>query len=357
MKFFEKTTEDLPQTEPTPEELKRSPIAIPAWIRQSEKHATPEEKTEWRKFGKYLPQVRQIFKDHGIPDELVYLAYTESCCDPTAVNGEAVGIFQLKESTAERLGLKVVPNYIDERKSVLRAAETTAKILSEIYDLTLAWSWAILGFNLGKEGVQKQYEKYRGDVKAYLESQDATEEQKNYLHKFFTAREIFRNMGETEPQAPQLESAHIVYKRQKKPITYVVKEGDTLTSISLAHNKTVAGLIAFNLQKDPEFNPDNLSINQEILIPQIPVATLKYSTVTNNLAISKRDFDELNPHLGPDITRDKKGIPETTIYFPAGQNLKNFFYDSFEEEILDESAAEEEVCEREVCFEEARRRY
>ncbi len=247
-----------------------------------------------------------------------------------------------------------MPNYIDERKSVLRAAETTAKILSEIYDLTLAWSWAILGFNLGKEGIEKQYKKYHGDIRAYLESQDATEEQKNYLHRFFAAREIFNGMREEEPQTPQLEEAHII---QKKPITYTVKEGDTLTSIALAHNKTIARIIAFNLQENPEFNPDNLSINQEILIPQIPVATLKYSTVINNLAISKRDFSELNPHLGPDITRDEKGIPETTIYLPAGQDLKNFFYDSFGEEILDESAAEEEVCEREVCFEEARRRY
>lgn len=374
MALSEKSKEVPQEQTLTPEELKHSPITIPDWINQSDKYAAyktqfelPEEKNEWRKFGKYLPQVRRIFKEHGIPEELVYIAFTESCCDPAAVNGMAVGIFQLKEDTAERFGLKVVPHYIDERKSVLHAAKTTAGILSEIYDLTFTWGtirneqrrwcWAILGFNLGKEGIEKKYKKHHGDIKAYLESQDATEEQKNYLHRFFGAREVFNPMREEEPQTPQLEEAHVVYRQQKKTIVYTIEQGDNLTKIAKNYNKTIPRIIAFNLQKNPAFDPDNLTIGQEILIPQIPAATIKYSDILAETGVLKSDFDELNLHLESEIVQNRKGIPETTICFPAEQDFKNLFYDRFENQILNEAEAEEEICDRETCFEEARRKY
>lgn len=56
---------------------------------------------------------------------------------------------------------------------------------------------------------------------------------------------------------------------------YAVQAGDTLASIARQHGVTVEDLVAINQQADPNFNPDVLSVGQQLIIPVcgIPTAT------------------------------------------------------------------------------------
>jgi lysostaphin len=47
------------------------------------------------------------------------------------------------------------------------------------------------------------------------------------------------------------------------PKTYIVKPGDTLTSIAIKFNTTVAALVAANQLS----NPNNITVGQTLIIP------------------------------------------------------------------------------------------
>ncbi len=58
--------------------------------------------------GRYLPMMKRIFKEHGLPQDLIYIALVESGFSPCARSPKnAVGIWQFIEGTARRYGLEV----------------------------------------------------------------------------------------------------------------------------------------------------------------------------------------------------------------------------------------------------------
>jgi membrane-bound lytic murein transglycosylase D len=58
--------------------------------------------------GRYLTMIRQVFREHGLPEELAYTAMIESGFSPRAVSRVgAKGMWQFMEATAKRYGLVV----------------------------------------------------------------------------------------------------------------------------------------------------------------------------------------------------------------------------------------------------------
>ncbi|MCC7460633.1 MAG: transglycosylase SLT domain-containing protein, partial [Proteobacteria bacterium] len=65
--------------------------------------------------GRYVPMMKQILRENGIPEGLIYLSMIESGFSPNAYSrAKAVGPWQFMKFTGERYGLRA--NYwIDER--------------------------------------------------------------------------------------------------------------------------------------------------------------------------------------------------------------------------------------------------
>ncbi len=100
--------------------------------------------------GRYLPMMRQIFAEKGLPLDLVNLAYIESSFKLYAYSrARASGIWQFIKSTARKYGLKA-NWWVDERRDPVKATAAAADYLSNLYSLFQSWPLAIAAYNSGE---------------------------------------------------------------------------------------------------------------------------------------------------------------------------------------------------------------
>ncbi|WP_051173240.1 lytic transglycosylase domain-containing protein [Thermodesulfobacterium hveragerdense] len=98
----------------------------------------------------YLPYFKTIFREYGVPEDLVYLAFIESGCNPFAISrAGAVGIWQFMEKTGRSYRLKI-DYWVDERKDFIRSTHAAALYLKRLYAIFGDWRPAVASYNLGE---------------------------------------------------------------------------------------------------------------------------------------------------------------------------------------------------------------
>lgn len=103
----------------------------------------------------YFVMIEKIFREHGIPEEMKYLAVIESSFNTNARSRVgAVGAWQFMSGTARIFGLSVGKK-VDERKDFYKSTLAAAKYLNELYEQFGDWLLVVAAYNCGGGGVQR----------------------------------------------------------------------------------------------------------------------------------------------------------------------------------------------------------
>src|SRR6056297_92806 len=116
----------------------------------------PEVMERWlERSAYYFPMMREIFKDEGVPEELIHLSMIESGLVPTARSwASAVGMWQFIRATGRFYGLEV-NWWIDERRDPVKATRAAAQHLRDLYEVWDDWHLALANYNLSPRGLRR----------------------------------------------------------------------------------------------------------------------------------------------------------------------------------------------------------
>jgi membrane-bound lytic murein transglycosylase D len=193
--------------------------------------------------GRYLPMMRAIFAEAGLPQDLAYLAMVESGFNDKAYSwAHAVGPWQFIESTGRRYGLKN-DWWHDERRDPERSTRAAARFLADLYaDFDGDWYLAVASYNAGPGKLRQAIKKYETrDFWELCRGKYLQDETKNYLPKLLAVLLIAK-------QPEKYGFADLVYQ---EPIAY-----DTVPLPSSTDLEVIARLSNADYQLIKNLNPE-----------------------------------------------------------------------------------------------------
>jgi membrane-bound lytic murein transglycosylase D len=191
--------------------------------------------------GRYQEMITRIFRDEGLPLDLMYLAQVESLFKTNAVSrAQAKGIWQFGRGTAIRYGLKV-NSYVDERSDPEKSTRAAARYLSDLFAMFNDWNLVLAAYNWGEGKVQNLIER-------------------SGLNDFWELSDLKRKLPkETKSHIPLIQASIILARNPEKyglpkeldaPLSY------DLVSVSKAIDlRAVAKILGVTLDELKQLNP------------------------------------------------------------------------------------------------------
>ncbi|MBP6735463.1 MAG: transglycosylase SLT domain-containing protein [Chromatiaceae bacterium] len=161
--------------------------------------------------GRYDQAFREIFRKHGVPEDLAFLPHVESSFQSKARSGVgAAGLWQFMPATGRVYDLQV-DHKLDERMDPLLACEGAARYLSAAHRKLGSWPLAITSYNHGQGGIAKAKNLHGSDIGKIVENYKGDSfgfDSRNFYSQFVAAREVAGNPKKYFPDGVAFHKAH-----------------------------------------------------------------------------------------------------------------------------------------------------
>jgi membrane-bound lytic murein transglycosylase D len=144
---------------------------------------------------KYLPYIRKVFTEKGLPQDLVFLPFAESGFNPRAYSRSgAAGLWQFMPGTARHFDLEV-DWWIDQRRDPYLSTHAAADYLKMLYNQFGDWYLVLAAYNAGQGRVSRAMSHSGQECFFDLQKRNyLPQETRNYIPKFMAILKIMRNL-------------------------------------------------------------------------------------------------------------------------------------------------------------------
>ncbi len=142
----------------------------------------------------FIPFIRPLLKQNGMPEDLVYLAMIESGFNNHArSHAKAVGPWQFISATGKRYGL-MINWWVDERRDTRKSTLAAIEYLKELNRMFQSWELAAAAYNAGESKVARAIRRFgTKDFWALTRNRFFRPETRDYVPKIIAAAIVAKN--------------------------------------------------------------------------------------------------------------------------------------------------------------------
>ncbi len=215
---------------------------------------------------RFVPYLRKLINESGIPSAFLYMAMAESNFTPDAYSkSRASGMWQFMPYTARKFGLKI-NRYLDERRDPVKSTVAAIKYLKYLHRIFGKWYLAALAYNCGEGRVLKAIKRAKTDKLETLlnpKKKYLPYESRMYIRKIL----MMQNMANSPDFILENNSAYLLNQGSAETFSRVfVKQGTSLSSIASSVGVSLRELKAYNPQLKYYFVPPKIG-KYHIYIP------------------------------------------------------------------------------------------
>ena len=168
-----------------------------AYIEAFQTRIRDEFEAGLKRSGGYLPLIKAIFRQEGLPEDLAYMAHQESAFKTNAYSrARAKGMWQFMSFTGRKYNLRI-DAWVDERSDFEKATRAAAAYLRDLHERYGDWYLAMAAYNAGEGKIDRAVARARSkDFWTIAKTRYIRSETKSYVPAILASILIDKSPGD-----------------------------------------------------------------------------------------------------------------------------------------------------------------